>query len=271
MTSSPLLSAAEALANPVLRYLDVRSQEAYDAGHLPDAIHLVPKAWRVLAKAAETGLEDSAGWLARFAGMGIDRTTQVAIYDDGTMTEAARAWFILQYFGINARVVNGGWPFLLNGAPLASRTASEAKQDHDPSWAGLIDRVEVLSRLQQSDSQIWDARTQDEYTGIKADSYARGGHIPGAVSIDHRLFFAEDGGLLPGEMIGAILEQHGLDRTKRLITHCGSGGRGSFAGLAAAAAGFSRVDVYYLGFSDWAADDGVPVDTIAATPRAELT
>ena len=32
------------------------------------------------------------------------------VMDDGRMTEAARVWFILQYFGLPAVVLNGGAP-----------------------------------------------------------------------------------------------------------------------------------------------------------------
>ena len=33
-------------------------------------------------------------------------------YDSGAMTNAARVWFILQYFGVPCVILNGGWPVL---------------------------------------------------------------------------------------------------------------------------------------------------------------
>jgi thiosulfate/3-mercaptopyruvate sulfurtransferase len=34
------------------------------------------------------------------------------------MTNAARVWFILQYFGVKAVILNGGWPVLSSATRL---------------------------------------------------------------------------------------------------------------------------------------------------------
>ncbi|MDP1645116.1 MAG: hypothetical protein Q8L71_06385 [Thiobacillus sp.] len=48
------------------------------------------------------------------------------VYDDGRMTEAARVWFILQYFGARTAILNGGWPAITSGTvpAVSSHTGS---------------------------------------------------------------------------------------------------------------------------------------------------
>jgi thiosulfate/3-mercaptopyruvate sulfurtransferase len=49
-------------------------------------------------------------------------------YDSGGMTNAARVWFILQYYGLKAVILNGGWPVLASasGLPLRLYRAASA-------------------------------------------------------------------------------------------------------------------------------------------------
>jgi len=58
------------------------------------------------------------------------------VIDDGRMTEAVRVWFILQYFGAEASILNGGWPAIrdredLHGLAPNSGTPTKAELDSD--------------------------------------------------------------------------------------------------------------------------------------------
>lgn len=254
--TSPIVSAAQAHTISKAQFLDVRAQAQYDESHVSGAIHLEPRAWRDRAKDSTTGLNRQGPWEVELAELGLDGPETIVVYDDGSMTEAARAWFILQLFGIPAVVVNGGAPALFAAAgstePLDLSPATKAR---------LVEKAELSLKVASRTARIWDARTPAEFDGSKADSYARGGHIPGGINVDHRQFFDDAGLIKPSKTLQEILRAEGFDPTQEITTHCGSGGRGSFAGLVATAAGFEQVGVYYQGFSEWAADSTLPVGT----------
>ncbi|UXY15890.1 rhodanese-like domain-containing protein [Chitiniphilus purpureus] len=255
--SSPLVSAAQAHALSQARFLDVRARLQYEAGQMPGAIHLEPRAWRERARNPATGLDQTASWAAELTRLGLHGPAPVVVYDDGSMTEAARAWFILQLSGVTAFVVNGGAPALLG----TFGSHEEAIGITAPVSARLVEKAVLAQQVAARTARIWDARTPAEFEGSKADSYARGGHIPGGINIDHRQCFDDTGLIKPPQALRAILCAAGFDPGQQITTHCGSGGRGSFAGLVAAAAGFEQVGVYYQGFSEWAADSTLAVET----------
>lgn len=64
--------------------------------------------WISRAKESRTGLDDLAFWQDEIAKLGVGSESVTLVVDDGRMTEAARGWFILQYFGLPVVVLNGG-------------------------------------------------------------------------------------------------------------------------------------------------------------------
>lgn len=97
------------LGKPGTIVLDARNLEDYGPAHLAGAQRLDTREWSTASRRGE-GLNDSQGWSVRISALGIDENTPVIIYDEGGMTSAARAWFILRECGVqNVRVVNGGW------------------------------------------------------------------------------------------------------------------------------------------------------------------
>src|SRR5271166_6413986 len=97
MPNDPFVDVGDLPSLGPLRYLDVRDQASFDAGHAPGAVRVPLDEWDAAAKADVT-------------------------YDSGGMTNAARVWFILQYYGLKAVIVNGGWPMLAGttGLPPAA-------------------------------------------------------------------------------------------------------------------------------------------------------
>src|SRR5438874_2683294 len=107
-----------------LRYLDVRDQAAFDAGHVPGAVRVPLDEWDAAAKAADTGFAKTAYWDDALSALGVDPTVTAVAYDSGGMTNAARVWFILQYYGLKAVILNGGWPVLASATGLPPSVAA---------------------------------------------------------------------------------------------------------------------------------------------------
>lgn len=260
MTHDPITEVADlsALSHPLL--LDVRDALSFDARH-PAGARRVPVAeWVAFAKAADTGFDNIAFWEARIAELGVGPDTHAVVYDDGRMTEAARVWFILQHFGATASILNGGWKALEAHCDAIAGCAPSATPFHARVGAGrvgLTDRDRLKARLDEV--AVFDSRTCAEHLGEDLKNNKRGGRLPGARLLPHAELL--DGGRLRAtEELRGLIAQAGFAPQQRIVTHCDAGGRAALAAVAALRAGFDKVEVYYLSFSDWAADDSYPLE-----------
>ena len=72
------------------------------------------------------------------------------------MTNAARVWFILQYFGVKAVILNGGWPLLSSATGLPAgggRSEDGFRAVPGAGSVGLIDRG-TLKRQLDGDAHV---------------------------------------------------------------------------------------------------------------------
>lgn len=260
-----LASAADVLARADQLVLDVRDRSSYLEGHVANAIHLDLKRWEQLAKTVDGELHRSDAWWPAIGALGIDGCKPIVVYDDGRMTEAARAWFILQWHGVDAQVLDGGWPAVLRTSsfePDATDRAAVATTYTPPEGyrpvVGLVTR-EALKQQLDGSVQILDARTRAEHRGEDLRGNARGGHLPGAKLVEHASLLAADGRLKPREQLNELFADAGLAADAPLVTHCDGGGRAALAALAALSAGQQDVSAYYLSFSDWAKDESCTI------------
>ena len=256
MTSDPVIDPQT--ASYPLRLLDVRDADSFAAGHALGAVRVPIEAWVTAARTQEGGLENTAHWATALDPLGIGPDGVAGIYDDGRMIEAARVWFILQYFGVPAVILNGGWPAVqAAGLTSADQDPRAIGLKPDSGRVGLMDRARLKAEL---DSEtVFDSRTEAEHLGHDLKANARGGHLPGAVLLPHADLL-EGTYLRPPADLRARLEAAGFTPGRPITTHCDGGGRAALAAVAALQAGFAPVSVYYLSFSDWAADETCPVN-----------
>src|SRR6201988_5408884 len=126
MPNDPFVDDGDLPSLGTLRYLDVRDQASFDEGHAPGAVRVPLDEWDAAAKADETGFAKTAYGDSALNALGLDPALTAVTYDSGGMTNAARVWFILQYYGLKAVIVNGGWPMLAGttGLPPAAPVSS---------------------------------------------------------------------------------------------------------------------------------------------------
>jgi 3-mercaptopyruvate sulfurtransferase SseA len=104
----------------------------------------------------------------------------VLVHDGGRMTEAAHAWFILQWHGVDARVLDGGSAALIgqpnfvpDRAPsLPAAVVFRCPDGHGPR-VRPIQRDELRERL-GTGLRVLDARTRAERVGEDLRANARG-------------------------------------------------------------------------------------------------
>ncbi|TIT04023.1 sulfurtransferase [Mesorhizobium sp.] len=261
MSRDPIIEPDALPSLGAFRLLDVREPAAFEAHHPAAAIRVPIETWEAAAKSGETSFENIPYWERAIACLGLGGPVRAVVYDDGRMTEAARVWFILQYFGAEALIVNGGWPAirerteLLAKAPEALEVAAfQARPGAGP--VRLVDRSTLKADL--DGVQLLDARTADEFAGTDLRRNARGGHLPGARLLPHASLL-DDGRLKAPSALRDLLSKAGLRAGGHVITHCDGGGRAALAAAAAVRAGYDDVRAYYLSFADWATDESCPV------------
>lgn len=260
MPNDPFVDVAALPSLGPVRYLDVRDQAAFDAGHAPGAVLVPLNDWDAAAKAADTGFGKTAYWDGALGALGLDPGMTAVCYDAGGMTNAARVWFILQYYGLKAVILNGGWPALVAAGALPAAAEPSRGGFHAVPGSGSVGVVDRETLKQQLDgrAQVFDTRTRKEFTGEDARNRPRSGHLPGARHLSH-VDLLDNGMVRPAPALRAMLEQAGFGPGDHIVTHCEGGGRAALGAAAAVRAGFDDVRVYYLSFGDWVRDESCPI------------
>ncbi|MGH7243351.1 MAG: sulfurtransferase [Phycisphaerales bacterium] len=258
---------------PVL--LDARKLEEYGPAHAIGAQWLDMHDWTEASRAGDgpgQGLNDQQSWSIRIGALGIDKHTPVIVYDEGGMTSAARAWFILRQCGVaDVRVVNGGWSILcpvLESSPLepslvqAGNPGDFAPTGFAAAHPGRVTTRDELKQIALEHSQpIIDVRTADEFNGnVKAQEGRRVGHVPSAANLPHKQMLDEKGRLRSPEELRTLFASTGAESDQPAVLYCQSGGRAALAALAAEYAGLTQVSVYYMSMGEWLGDSSCPVE-----------
>ena len=120
--------------------------------------------------------------------LGISNDTPIVVYDDNASLHAARAWWVFDHFGHgDVRIVDGGFnAWLHEGRPLTSQVPRPERASFtarvDDARLCLVD--ELKSIAEAGGVQIWDARSDGEWTGENDRGNERAGHVPGATHLE---------------------------------------------------------------------------------------
>jgi thiosulfate/3-mercaptopyruvate sulfurtransferase len=282
--------AAALRASPPPILLDVRwrlggppGAERFGEGHLPGAQFVDLD--RDLAAPPGAGgrhpLPDPGAFEAAMRRAGVSDSRPVVVYDENDATAAARAWWLLRYFGHpQARVLDGGYqawlaadqPIETGPAPAPVAGTFTARPGHLPLLSA--DGAARMAR----EGVLLDARAAERYRGEVEPVDPVAGHIPGAVSaptsknvgpggrfLDPETLRARFAGLGAGAAAPAGPEGSGPDGSGPggAVTtgvYCGSGVTAAHEVLALSIAGIPAA-LYIGSWSDWVTDPGRPVAT----------
>jgi thiosulfate/3-mercaptopyruvate sulfurtransferase len=195
----------------------------------------------------------------RRAGVRDDRP--VVAYDQGEPGGAARAWWLLGWFGHpDARVLDGGLgAWVAAGLPLTAEAADPDPGDFTarPGGRSLLDAAGA-ARLAAA-GVLLDARAPARYQGLEEPVDPVAGHIPGARNAPVADLIA-DHGLVPPASLRRLLEGHGARPGTPVGAYCGSGVVAAHLVLACEVAGIPA-SLYAGSWSDWVTDPSRPVAT----------
>ena len=217
--------------------LDVRKeQKDYLAGHVPGAL-FVP--WGKVRRsqirgdyALEYALPDPTEITELAQSLGIANESTVVVTSDwssiSSMAFATRLAWTLQYYGIDALVLNGGvskWSKeklgLEQSVPSVTHSAFKIVSVNPHI---LATSVEVEPALKAGNSAIIDARAPEYYKGEKKKDYVlAAGHIPNAINIPGAELLTASGVLKSPRELERIFNDSGVTKDKDIIVYCDSG------------------------------------------------
>lgn len=260
-------AAAESLRGGAT-VLDARSRAAFKHGHLPGAVRID---WEDFRDGwGRTGrLDDDDRRLARkLSALGVDDTRAVLVYGasrEGWGEEGRIDW-MLEYLGHReVRILDGGYEaWRAEGRPTETGAQHPAREGHftirrDASLRAEL--VDVKRELGDGKTLLLDARTLAEWNGATPYFEARGGHIPGARSLEWKELLTADGRVRPGSEIRQRIASVGAGTGTPIVVYCTGGVRSALAWAALRAAGFRDVRNFDGSFWLWAQHREVPVET----------
>ena len=247
------------LGNDKLRIVDLSRASVYDQLHIPHALHLKPK-FLVRQDEQATGLlPDVEGLQELIRYLNISPEHHVVVYDDEGGAWAVRLIWNLNCLGFeNTSLLNGGiHAWLAAGLP----TTSEVEQfepvralvqvDQAKIQQYRIEYAELLEKVQSSQVQLWDCRTEDEYTGLRLAA-RRGGHIPNALHFEWSTALNRENHLRlhPLERTQQRLEQLGFNLNEPVVVYCQSHHRSGLAYILGRLLGWN-IQAYDGAWSEW--------------------
>jgi thiosulfate/3-mercaptopyruvate sulfurtransferase len=205
---------------------------------------------------------------SRMRSMGIGDGSRIVVYDSSGMFSAARVWWTFRVMGFDdVTVLNGGLPkWKREGLPLESGEPLPRSTRHFTSRrnADLVrDVYDMKSIIKDHSAEIVDARSADRFAGKAAEPRpgVRPGHIPGSINVPYGKLVNADGTLKSKPELERVFARAGVDLGKPVVTSCGSGITASVLALALAELGHRRTAVYDGSWSEWGADQSLPVET----------
>ena len=249
----------------------VEGREKYSAGHIPGARYADLDHDLSSPKQADTGrhplpdFDDFVGWLRE---KGVNRDSQVVVYDDVGGVIAGRLWWMLRILGHrDVAVLNGGWKAWTRAGHAVSTDVPEPAAgdvEGSPASDRWVATAEIEQLLKNPDKRvpIIDARAAPRFRGEKEPIDPRAGHVPGALNRPCDKNLDEQGLFLPPDRLKQDFEGllAGADAGE-VIHMCGSGVSACHNILAMELAGWPVARLYVGSWSEWITDPAREIQT----------
>lgn len=187
--------------------------------------------------------------------LGVDPRRPIVVYDEPGSFAAGRAWWVLRWAGLQARVLDGGIrAWVATGGEVESGEVPVAPGDPLKLTTGHLPAIDADGAA-NFEGVLIDVRAPERYRGELEPLDPRAGHIPGAVNRPVPGFWDADGGLpRPAE----LLEKLAVGTDAPVAVYCGSGVSAAQVVLALASVGVDAA-LYPPSWSGWSSDPVRPV------------
>jgi thiosulfate/3-mercaptopyruvate sulfurtransferase len=229
------------------------AKERYAERHIPGAVFFDIDDVADEANPLPHMIPSPAKFSARVRKLGLGDGNRIVVYDINGLSSAGRVWWMFRLFGHkDVAILDGGLPkWLAEGravddkVPMPRERHFTAKLDNTL----LRDKDQVLANISRRREQVLDARAAGRFEGTAPEPREglRSGHIPGSLNLPYdRLTDPQTKTIRPAEELEKLFAEAGIDRSKPVVTTCGSG-------VTACALAFG---LHLLGHRDWAIYDG---------------
>lgn len=221
-----------------VKVLDIRREEDYKQGHLPDAIN-----FPLSNLLADDSPEKVLQYIQSF---GIDDETPVVVYDDTFGALASRVAWNLQYIGHEEvsllDVTYGSWKDL--GLETSTQVQPADKKNHSLKLQPqILATVDYLMPASEKGAVLVDNRERLNFLE---------NHIPGAINIPYRMLSSHQNILRKKDDLKRLVQNRNISGNDEVITYCGSVGTLSGLGYyALRSIGMSNVKLYVRSFKEW--------------------
>lgn len=270
--TTPLISAG-ALAQLIGRLaptiLDVRWQlatgadrDGYLEGHIPCAqfVDLDRQLADPPSRRGRHPLPTADRFTVEMRTLGVSASRPVVVYDAGPSTAAARAWWVLRYFGHpQVSVLDGGLAAWVAGGGSFVGGPEPAPPGDFVARPGGMPVVEAKQAAAVARSGILlDARARERFEGRTEPVDPVAGHIPGARNRPTTDNLDADGRFRDDASLRAEFERLGVTERAPIAAYCGSGVTACHEVLALELAGYHAA-LYPGSWSEWITDPDRPV------------
>ncbi len=265
----------ERLGDPGIRVIEVASRNddaRYRAGHIPGAVWWYWKA--ALWHETDRELSTPQGMGRRLAQVGVTPDTTLVLYGDPVQYGAYAFWVLTMCGHRDLRLLDGAkvrWA--AEGRPLSTEAIQPAAAMYDAVWAAdasvRIGRDEVRAGLGRPDRLLLDARSPEEYRGLRVmpppffdHGAERTGRIPGAVHLYFRELLNEDDTFKSPQALRELLESRGASPDRGdIVCYCRLSHRATLVWLAMRyLLGYRNVRVYDGSWTEWGSIVGFPIE-----------
>jgi thiosulfate/3-mercaptopyruvate sulfurtransferase len=233
--------------------LDARSASDFRSDHIVGAVHLPPRRLDRDEGDYDFQVRSAEEMAPLLQEAGINHSSQIVIYDSGGTYNAARVWWILDYYGHpNKAVLDGGyvaWQAVSDEATafdIGAAATGDFVPVADPEK--IADYQYVLDHLGSDATSVCDAR--------RAGDYAEGA-VPGAVSLPYSETFADRSVMTKdAAQLQDMFLAVGLEPEEEIIFYCIGGYLSSQDYLLARALGYENVRLYDGSILEWNQREG---------------
>ncbi|MFD6446783.1 sulfurtransferase [Promicromonospora sp. NPDC060204] len=251
--------------------LDVRwalgmtdGHDQYRAAHVPGAVY-VDLDTELAAHGAPTDgrhpLPSASAFQQAARRWGVSAGSRVVVYDSVGGTSAARAWWLLRYFGVeDVRILDGGlaaWTAAGRALEPGDVTPEPGDVVVQPGGMPVLD-ADAAAELADGAGLLLDARAAERYRGEVEPVDPQAGHVPGAVSAPTSENLGPDGRFLPTGDLKRRFGELGVADGGTVGVYCGSGVTASHEVAALAIVGVDAA-LYPGSWSQWSNDPSRPV------------
>ncbi|RBO78474.1 sulfurtransferase [Marinomonas aquiplantarum] len=230
----------------------------YQDGHIPNAIFVDVHHQLAASESEMSGrhpLPPEQSFSKQLQLWGIDKQSDVVVYDDMGGAIAARAWWMMVQQGLKVRVLDGGYPAWLREDKEVSfqqSTGTKSNEVMDVSFPWAIDEQSVVENFEANQFQLVDARAADRFQGENETIDPVAGHIPGAINRPFMDNLDELGYFKPAEQLHVEWQDWISEDEDSYVYYCGSGVTACHNVLALNYSGIEAKLVYVGSWSQWA-------------------